>query len=459
MAAAPKKLAFWDKDKPQAAPAPAIPPPTKAAAAPSKKSAAVKPAAAPPAAAKKGGRVPAPAAPPAPVEVEPAKKSFLSKLPSLPPLPFLGKPAAAAPEAEPAAPAADLKKKDALVRKAGGPKPAGPPAPVAADVVAGPEPKKPGIFEFGRFLPGAKKSGEVEAAAVAEAAPAPRSGKKGEVPAAATPLEEPAPVGKSSLWARMAAAVTPGTVAAAKPQTTPVPKGLAPLGAAQPGSDTFVITKDDSAFYSFGPQQATPPDAYLPTGTVVTMTGKNWGWATVQLPDGRAGVVDRGALRPALISDLIPSQRPGQDGGPLMASLSPDQLKRKSTPSFILPAADMPELPTDADTAGAGAAGNPLLLPFSPDDISDPGRLPPLPEIQPLPEPGTTPDSEPGTAEPASAPEPAPAPAPAEPAPAPEPASEPAPEPAEPTPAPAEPATAEPATAPETAPPADGTGA
>ena len=202
------------------------------------------------------------------------------------------------------------------------------------------------------------------------------------------------------------------------------------MGAPAPDSRTFVITKDDSPFFSFGPQQATPPDAYLSTGTVVTLTGKNWGWANVQLPDGRVGVVDRAALRPALITDLIPSQRPGD---PLMASLSSNQMKPKSTANFVLPAAEMPDLPTSGDASAL--AGNPLLLPFSPDDITEPGQLPPLPEIQPLPEPdpsaapeapepATSPAPEPAAPEPAAPEEakPAPEPAPSDPVPAPEPA-------------------------------------
>ncbi|MFN0130703.1 MAG: hypothetical protein ACKV19_28915, partial [Verrucomicrobiales bacterium] len=224
---------------------------------------------------------------------------------------------------------------------------------------------------------------------------------------------------KPSFWSRVTAVVTPSSKPAAgllpKPQTKPIPKGLAALGVSEPDANTFVITKDESPFYTFGPQQATPPDEYLRTGTVVTLTQKSWGWATVQLPDGRTGMVDRSALRPALITDLIPSVRPGD---PLMAALSPDKLKRSPTPNFVLPAAEMPDLPTSSDTANP--AGNPLLLPFTPEDIIEPGELPALPEIQPLPEPAppadpATPEDSAPPAEPSPpAPEAAPSPPPAE---------------------------------------------
>jgi hypothetical protein len=190
---------------------------------------------------------------------------------------------------------------------------------------------------------------------------------------------------KSSWWERMTSAVTPGLGGGAKPQTAAVPKGAGLVGSTVPSSDTFVITKDDSAFYSFGPHQATPPDAYLSTGTVVTMTGKSWGWATVMLPDGRTGIVDRGALRQASVHDLIPSRRLGDGASSLMAALSPDQLKQQATPSFILPPAEMPDLPSNAETTAAAAAdaealSASLLPPFGFDEAGGRAGLEPAVE-------------------------------------------------------------------------------
>jgi hypothetical protein len=438
VAAESKKLAFWDKDKNEAAPAaPApAPKPEAASAGPSKKRGAAGPAkpapTAKPQATKKAAAAPPP--PTTPPEPAPEKKSLFSKLPSLPSLPFIGKsepPVAPDPAPEPATPKKKGKAADQAPRAEAKPS-------VEASGSPAPEEKKPGFFELGRLLPGGRKAASDEApSTVAEGAPTRGGTKKPSAPAAkpdSAPVPaETVPADKPSLWARMAAAVTPNAPAPSKPPTTPVARGMAPLGAPAPDSRTFVITKDDSPFFSFGPQQATPPDAYLSTGTVVTLTGKNWGWANVQLPDGRTGVVDRAALRPALITDLIPAQRPGD---PLMASLSPNQLKPKSSANFVLPAAEMPDLPTSSD-AGA-MAGNPLLLPFSPDDITEPGQLPPLPEIQPLPEPQAPTDAETPATTPAPTPEPA-APEPAAPGEA-QPAPEPAPSEPTPAPEPAEPA-------------------
>ena len=64
----------------------------------------------------------------------------------------------------------------------------------------------------------------------------------------------------------------------------------------------------------------------------------------------------RGALRQASVHDLIPSRRFGDGASTLMAALSPDQLNQKSMPSFILPAAEMPDLPSNAETTAAAAA-------------------------------------------------------------------------------------------------------
>lgn len=469
VAAGSKKLAFWEKrNKPAAAPAEAVaresapanrnaaasaipPRPASASARAASASAPPASASAPPASAsarppgKRGAAAPAA---PAAVELAPEKES---RFPKLPLLPFLGHRSEAVapmvaeeppvpPTKKPAAPKKALKKEVAAASGArtAPAKPAaliGPPAP--------PEKKSP-FRELGRLWPGGRKAAAEEVpSAVAEAGPPP-AGARRAAGAAGAPkpgagsgglsAEEAVPAVAPRWWERLASAVVPSSPAVSgasspKPPTAPVARGLVPAGSTAPDDRTFVITKDDSPFFSFGPQQATPPDAYLSTGTVVTLTGKNWGWANVQLPDGRVGMVDRSALRPALVSDLIPSRRPG---GALMAALSPKKIKPKRTPSFVLPAADMPDLPTSGD-AGA-LAGNPLLLPFSPDDITDSGELPPLPEIQPLPEP----DPVSGAAPPPDAPVPEPA-SPAAPEPAvpalPEPVAPPLPEPAAPEPA------------------------
>jgi hypothetical protein len=387
VAAVPKKLAFWDKTQKPAAAEPAaekaVPPAAKKSpagraakpvpagqptagpaprAATSQSTAAKPKKGAPPAAATAGG---------APAAEEPEKKSFLAKFPPLPSLPFLDRRAG---------------------QEKGGREGAPPATEAGPSKSRGAEAKPP-------------SANRPEVAGHRATTPAPGDA-------------EPAKLEKPSLWSRVAAAVKPGGAVAAKPPTAPIARGLVPPGVTAPDSSTFVITKDDSAFYTFGPQQATPPDEYLATGTVVTLTSKSWGWATVTLADGRTGMVDRTALRQALITDLIPANGMGGPAS-LMAALSPGHLKRASSPNFVLPAAEMPDLPTGSDAGGAGAPGNPLLLPFSPDDTTGSADGFPLPAIQPLPEPEG----------PASEPAPAPDPAAAAPESAPEPAESEGPEP------------------------------
>lgn len=407
VAAAPKKLAFWEKDKKNAPATPAGPAPEAKKAAGTSRPSGNRPTTTPatkPAAAKRG----APAAPPAeskPPSAETPKRSFFTKLPALS---FRGKSESDTPRSEtdpPTTPATEkpVAKKARLPQSQNG---------VADPLEPAKEDKKSGFLGLSRPRSGAaqKEPDETEPAPVARTTARPSKSDPPSGEPTQTSEEKP------SFWSRVTAAVAPNSRPAAalppKPQTKPIPKGLAALGVSEPDANTFVITKDESPFYTFGPQQATPPDEYLRTGTVVTLTQKSWGWATVQLPDGRTGMVDRSALRPALITDLIPS---GRSGDPLMAALSPNQLKRQATPNFILPAAEMPDLPTGSDSSGP--AGNPLLLPFTPEDIIEPGDLPALPEIQPLPEP--TPPADPAppadTAGPdAPAPESAPSPPPAE---------------------------------------------
>ena len=357
--ATPRKLAFWNADK-TPAPAPAQAPASLVGAAKPESVAKPGSAAKPGSVAKPGsGTKPAvrppvgPETPSVEAVATTKKKSFLTRLPSLPSLPFLGKPAVV----EAGMPSEGELSEGGTVTGAGmGRRGEGSGnSRGGASPVVEPEVKRPGMFSWVRNGLSDRK----EVPAVAGGAAVAGEVKKDK---AMTAVVSPAAAGvevsaeKSSWWGRMASAVTPGLGGGAKPQTAAVPKGAGLMASTVPSSDTFVITKDDSAFYSFGPQQATPPDAYLSTGTVVTMTGKSWGWATVMLPDGRTGIVDRGALRQASVHDLIPSRRFGDGASSLMAALSPDQLKQQSTPSFILPAAEMPDLPSNAETTAAAAA-------------------------------------------------------------------------------------------------------
>ena len=105
------------------------------------------------------------------------------------------------------------------------------------------------------------------------------------------------------------------------------------------------------------------PDAYLSTGTVVTLQEKSWGWAQVQLPDGRTGVMARNALRPATVADLVPASTPGS----LMAAAVPR--RPVSSQSYVMPPAAIPELPTvppaPANAVEAEELNSALLPPFA----------------------------------------------------------------------------------------------
>jgi hypothetical protein len=132
------------------------------------------------------------------------------------------------------------------------------------------------------------------------------------------------------------APVKPKSVSVARVESPP----FAATSSSLPGPDQWVVTKDESPFYLFGPNQATPPDAYLPTGTVVTVLNKTWGWAEIKLADGRSGTMARGALRLATIYDIAPPS-PGRS---LFAHTTTPNV---STPSnYVLPSAPIPELPT-----------------------------------------------------------------------------------------------------------------
>lgn len=364
---APKKLAFWSKDEP----APAL--------------AETAPIAPPPPAATKGKRVaqakkstpapvPAPSPTPAPAPAPP-KESLWSKL-----NPFDGKPAAQPllEETPPPAPASTP------TGKKGRHTPIKPePAPIqsSGQPEAAPSSAKP------RFFARLWKGHEEESAPV-PADPAPPLTKAEQKRLERLQAKANAALGPEKKDAKTANLVAPQKVAEAPakkplwnrllhwgPESEPVPtQGATPLrvvrGAApippsgKPEADKFVVNKDKTPFYLYGPNQATPPDAFLRTGMMVSLKSRNWGWAEVTLPDGRSGVMSRDALRPANAYDLSPVD-------PAAVASS----KRKSGGSsahYVIPPAALPELPSllpdtpivPGNEASAEELSNALLPPY-----------------------------------------------------------------------------------------------
>ncbi|MGI8601986.1 MAG: hypothetical protein ACR2OZ_03195 [Verrucomicrobiales bacterium] len=177
--------------------------------------------------------------------------------------------------------------------------------------------------------------------------------KTGQEPTVAS-VGQPGPAEKKrSVLSRMFGGLVPpadlATKAKAQEKPTAKPVQVVPAAVSapfspeggKPGPDQWVVTKDESPFYSFGPHQATRPDAYLETGTVVTVLNKSWGWAEVKLADGRTGTMARDAIRMATIYDIAP---PKPAGNALLARAGSSKSHTPST--YVLPSAPLPELPT-----------------------------------------------------------------------------------------------------------------
>lgn len=381
--AAPKKLAFWNKEQPAPAAREAAPPPAPAASAP----------AAPANKKEKARRVataakPVPPTPaPAPA-LEPPKESFWSKL-----NPFDHKPAAEPPPPQPAPEPAPAKTKDR--RDAPAPTPAPEPAkeslwsklnPFDHKPSAEPAPPRPAAAPEKAEGPRkevAKKNASSAAPETANPVSATRSRldfltrwwggaddatpnqvdpappltpaeqrrleklqvkankalepeKKGQPPAA--PAAQTA--SNLSFWNRLLRRDAPAAATAPQQPATPlrVVRGAAPIPpSGKPAPNQYVVNKDKTPFYLYGPNQATPPDAILQTGTMVYLKSRNWGWAEVTLPDGRSGIMARDALRPATAYDLSPIDP--------AANIAAKRSQRPNTPSYALPPAPLPELP------------------------------------------------------------------------------------------------------------------
>ncbi len=410
MASAPAKLAFWKKDAPaEAAPPAAEAAPekveTKKIASKSKKAARARtePTGKPAVASAESGRkaskkrtgadasvkpekkAASPAADASPADAamasEPAKKPFWKRL-----NPFAKDGAAAEPQPEVAEtkPAAkpSTKKSDRPEKPTAKPEKlakADKPATKKKDATPAPEaetPAEPKRGFFARFWPGketkapevaptadepakkmakkdvkAKKMGPEAPATVAKKTEEAKPSKKGNAEAAQVADAEP----KRSFWSRILPSKKDEPKRVVRSALNPPAEALTP--------DTFVVTKDESPFYSFGPQQG-PPEAYLGTGTLVTMTKKSWGWAEVKLSDGRTGLVARNAVRQASENDILPPATRRQ-----LFAAAPVTVRR-ATPSYVIPPAPLPELPTAPAVDGPGVS----------DEVLSAALLPPVNE-------------------------------------------------------------------------------
>lgn len=215
-----------------------------------------------------------------------------------------------------------------------------------------------------------------------------------------------------------------------------------------------MVTEESTAFYEFGPSQASGPDRRLHRGQVIKLSQSNRGWAKVELEDGSQGYIGTDQMRQAAKTDFA---------DPLLAPATQFAAAGGRVPQPWVPAAPMPDLPDLPMTPGS--ENSLLLLPpleFDGDQLKksslrtttpQEGDLKPGDLVKPdiLPSPGNDPAL---PALPGSAPLPSaagenlpPLPAPSEgeaPAPAPTPAPDPS-TPATPTPADPAPAAPEPA--------------
>lgn len=71
----------------------------------------------------------------------------------------------------------------------------------------------------------------------------------------------------------------------------------------------YAVTPESTAFYRFGPQQASGPDQKLTKGTIVTLVRPSFGYCKVKLSNGELGFVANEDLGVAS-ADLIAAANP-----------------------------------------------------------------------------------------------------------------------------------------------------
>jgi hypothetical protein len=117
--------------------------------------------------------------------------------------------------------------------------------------------------------------------------------------------------------------------------------------------ERWVVTEESTAFYEFGPSQASGPDLRLPRGQVVKLASASRGWARVELDGGRRGYLGTDQIRQAAETDFAP---PALAANSQLAAAAGGRTPQGWSP--IAPPPDLPDLPM-----AAGMEDSLLLLP------------------------------------------------------------------------------------------------
>ena len=154
--------------------------------------------------------------------------------------------------------------------------------------------------------------------------------------------------------------------------------------------DRWVVTEDSTAFFEYGPSQASGPDLRLSRGQVVKLSHSTRGWARVELDGGRQGYIGSDQMRQAAQTDFADPMLPTTQLAAIGAGLQGW--------SPAPPPPDLPDLPM-----APGMEDALLLLPpleFEGTELKKSSlKLKPLPAEAPTLQPG---DSLPASLPPAS---------------------------------------------------------
>lgn len=264
-----------------------------------------------------------------------------------------------------------------------------PPPPAAPTVVETPAPKRSMLQKLNPFhkkapppapAPPPVPAGNSKKSKVPPAAPAVPAAPLTQPAAPATPLQSlpPAPLAalvpdepkKGGFFSRLKAKLDhdPEVVTVAEKPERPVD-----------WKERWVITEDSTAFFEYGPSQASGPDLRLSRGQVVKLTRTTRGWARVEIDGGRQGYIGSDQIRQAAQSDFSDPLLPATQ----LASIGAGLQGWSPAP----PPPDLPDLPM-----APGSEDALLLLPpleFEGTELKKSSlKLKPLPAEGPTLQPG-----------------------------------------------------------------------
>jgi len=105
----------------------------------------------------------------------------------------------------------------------------------------------------------------------------------------------------------------------------------------------YSVTKSQTPFYHYGPQQGNGPDSQLPRDSIMKVIRPSFGYVKVKLQDGENGYVANEDIGPASAAVVAEKLAPPPPPAPIVASHDEEFQLDSNDPRLIAPPEPLPE--------------------------------------------------------------------------------------------------------------------